>query len=186
MCGRACSVQVLMRLAGYMGSEYLPLAARTFPAWRRLVQGHERAVHKPKGQCFATSLVRAVHAAIQFHHTQQFGQGARSRTVIALSRVRPPPCVLHALLQPLPFSDGTSAAATLACTESCAPPNPFQLGFPFNCSQPSSDISAHSRRRAAKTCPAGRLQAPPHPRPSSCRPSACSCCCGTACARCTS
>ena len=42
-------LQVLMRLAAYMGSQFLPLAARTFPAWRRLVQGHERAVHKPRG-----------------------------------------------------------------------------------------------------------------------------------------
>lgn len=58
----ACRLQVLMRLAGYMGSEYLPLAARTFPAWRRLVQGHERAVHKPKGTAPLPAWTLPAHA----------------------------------------------------------------------------------------------------------------------------
>eukprot|EP00892_Ulva_mutabilis_P010672 jgi/Ulvmu1/7978/UM004_0211.1 len=53
---RDLQLQALMRLAAYMGSEFLPLAARTFPAWRRLVQGHERAVHKPKGSAPSTAI----------------------------------------------------------------------------------------------------------------------------------
>lgn len=47
---RDLQLQVLLQLAGYLGSPYLPLASLTFAAWRRLVQGHERCVNKAPGK----------------------------------------------------------------------------------------------------------------------------------------
>ena len=49
---REPQLQVLLQLAGYLGSSYLPLASLTFAAWRRLVQGHERCVNKSPGECY--------------------------------------------------------------------------------------------------------------------------------------
>lgn len=46
---RELQLQVLLQLAGYLGSSYLPLASLTFAAWRRLVQGHERYINKSPG-----------------------------------------------------------------------------------------------------------------------------------------
>lgn len=46
---RELQLQVLLQLAGYLGSSYLPLASLTFAAWRRLVQGHERCINKSPG-----------------------------------------------------------------------------------------------------------------------------------------
>jgi hypothetical protein len=46
---RELQLQVLLQLAGYLGSSYLPLASLTFAAWRRLVQGHERCVNQAPG-----------------------------------------------------------------------------------------------------------------------------------------
>jgi hypothetical protein len=46
---RDMQLQLLLNLAAYLGSEYVPLASSTLPSWRRLVQGHERAVNRPPG-----------------------------------------------------------------------------------------------------------------------------------------
>jgi hypothetical protein len=39
----------LQQLARLLGSEHLPLAVATLPAWRRLVQAHERSVNRAEG-----------------------------------------------------------------------------------------------------------------------------------------
>jgi hypothetical protein len=39
-------LQFLWQLARLLGSEHLPLAVLTLPAWRRLVQAHERSVNR--------------------------------------------------------------------------------------------------------------------------------------------
>lgn len=52
---RELQLQVLLQLAGHLGSPYLPLASLTFAAWRRLVQGHERCINKSPGAPSAAS-----------------------------------------------------------------------------------------------------------------------------------
>lgn len=61
----------LQQLARLLGSEHLPLSVATLPAWRRLVQAHERSVNRAEGVphaklhvCLTSSGMRATLASV--------------------------------------------------------------------------------------------------------------------------